>query len=210
MTLIKALVVVARARALPIFRQTASASTQCGRYSALRHSLYHLTGKSGQHRELEFADKKIAKVISECADIDGQFLFCYKTADGDYLAVDSTAVNEYLRAITHESITAKDFRTWSGSVIAVAELANSDAAELTRAQRKKIISAAVATTAQALGNTKAVCRSSYIHPAVLAAYATAEFDTMVKQAEKTSRKQSGAELSQAEQLFATMLPALSS
>ncbi len=133
-----------------------------------------------------------------------------KAADGDYHSVDSTAVNEYLHAITDESITAKDFRTWSGSVAALAELANSKATELLRAQRKKAVGAAVATTAQALGNTRAVCRSSYIHPALLAAFETGEFDAMVDHAEKASRKQSGAELSQHEQLFAAMLPALSS
>lgn len=131
-------------------------------------------------------------------------------ANADYHSVDSTAVNEYLRAITDESITAKDFRTWSGSVTALAELANSKATELSKTQRKKAMGAAVATTAQALGNTKAVCRSSYIHPALLAAFETAELDAMVVQAEKVSGKKSGAELGQHEQLFAAMLPALSS
>lgn len=167
-------------------------------------------GKSGQRRKIEFADKKVAKVISDCEDIDGQFLFSYATEGGHEQSVDSTAVNEYLREIADESITAKDFRTWSGSVIALSALTENKAAELTKTQRKKALGAAISETAQALGNTNAVCRDSYIHPALLAAFETGELDALVTRAKKARKKKGAAELNRDERLFTAILPALSS
>lgn len=114
-------------------------------------------------------------------------------------------MNQYLRESAKQSITAKDFRTWWGSVIALAELADIDQ-DLSKTQCKKIIHAAVATTAEALGNTKAVCRKSYIHPGILAAAESGELRSLVANADKSNDTRR--ELTVDETRFANLLPHL--
>jgi len=130
-------------------------------------------GKSGQQRELEFADSKVAAVIQHCEEIDGQFLFQYVDDNGEPHSIDSTDVNEALRKMSGETITAKDFRTWWGSVIVLEELSTLGEDE-TVAERRKRLSQAIASTAKELGNTKAVCRSSYVHPGLISAAETGD------------------------------------
>lgn len=168
-------------------------------------------GKSGQHQAISFTDKQIAPVVRRCEEIDGQYLFCYRDDDGEYHAIESTDVNEYLRDVARESITAKDFRTWWGSVIALANLyemarLGEIAPDSPVTKRKKAISAAVNATAKVLGNTKAVCRGSYIHPGILAAAESGELPLLIDHAEKrhTSRR----ELTRDENLFADLMPHL--
>lgn len=160
-------------------------------------------GKSGQQQSVTLNDPLVAKVISACQDLDGQFLFQFIDQDGESRGVTSSDVNEYLQEVSGESITAKDFRTWSGSTTALAELIDipDDCSET---QRKKLTSAAVAAAAEELGNTKAVCRSSYIHPGILAAAATGELSTLIKKI----RVQTIRELTTAEQNFFSLLPRL--
>jgi DNA topoisomerase-1 len=124
-------------------------------------------GKSGKQIELTCADQGLASVIEDCEKSDGEFLFSYQNANDEYVAVTSSDVNSYLMEIAKESVTAKDFRTWRGSVVALNELANMPD-EMSKTAKKKAIVAAVKAAAAALGNTPAVCRSSYIHSAILA------------------------------------------
>lgn len=140
-------------------------------------------GKSGKRREIEFSDAKVAKVINLCEEIEGQFLFCYLD-DGEEQTVDSSNVNDYLKEISAENITAKDFRTWWGSVVALAELVGLDEA-MSKTQRKKAIVSAVKEAANSLGNTPGVCRKSYIHPAILAAAESGELPKLVAKAERS-------------------------
>jgi len=160
--------------------------------------------KSGKRRVINFRDKKTAKVVRQCEELDGQFLFGYVDEDGVEQTVDSSSVNAYLREIADESVTAKDFRTWWGSVTALDELADmSD--DLSVKERKKQIKQAVTVTSEVLGNTQAVCRKSYIHPAIIAAAESNELPEIVK---KCGGGEPLAELTIAETLFARMLPRL--
>lgn len=165
-------------------------------------------GKSGQRREVEFSDSKTAEVINQCEDIDGQHLFCYQDADGDNRVIESTDVNEYLRDITGQTVTAKDFRTWSGSVIVLAALATAPEEE-NAASRKKKVNAAIEAAAAALGNTKTVCRNSYVHPGILAAGESGELASLLTSASTVAARRKLSELTNDERLFAAVLPLLS-
>lgn len=123
-------------------------------------------GKSGKQIEVTCEDELLASVIEDCEKSDGEFLFSYQTASGDYAPVTSSDVNSYLMEIAKEAITAKDFRTWRGSVIALNQLMTMEE-NLSKTAKKRTIVAAVKAAAAALGNTPAVCRSSYIHSAIL-------------------------------------------
>jgi DNA topoisomerase I len=125
-------------------------------------------GKSGKQIQLKCADEGLASVIEDCEKSDGEFLFSYETENNEYVAVTSSDVNSYLLETTKESVTAKDFRTWRGSVVALNELADMNE-NLSKTAKKRCIVAAVKSAAAALGNTPAVCRSSYIHSAILSA-----------------------------------------
>ena len=164
-------------------------------------------GKSGKHREVSFSDKKTAKVIDACVDADAEsdFLFCYKGSDGEMYPVSSANVNEYLKDVADESITAKDFRTWWGSVVALSSLSEMEG-DVSAADRKKEIVKAIAEAAEALGNTPAVCKSSYIHPGILAAAESGELVSMLAQLKQDDG--SVAEMTIDETRFANLLPQL--
>lgn len=143
-------------------------------------------GKSGRQREIDINDAKVARVIERCEDIDGQFLFCYRDDDRRYTPIDSTDVNDYLEDVAKRPITAKDFRTWAGTVTAFADL-TSDTLPRTSNERKKRVIRAVDETAKALGNTRSVARSGYIHPALLAAAESGELADLIDAAGDASK-----------------------
>ncbi len=130
---------------------------------------FHFRGKSGQEHEVDLKDRRLAGIVKRCRDLPGQDLFQYVNGDGTRHTVGSADVNDYLRQVTGEEYTAKDFRTWAGTVLGAMELRQSDDAE-TEAQRKLQVVRAVDRVAKHLGNTRAVCRKCYIHPAVIDAY----------------------------------------
>ena len=126
---------------------------------------FQFKGKSGKPWDLAIHDRKVARVVASCQELPGQHLFEYRDADGAVRAVSSTDVNAYLRQISGRDITAKDFRTWAGTVKAAIGFA-----DLKDAPTKKLVRGVVGDVAEALGNTIAVCRRCYIHPAVIAAF----------------------------------------
>ena len=130
---------------------------------------FTFTGKSGIEHSLSFADARLARIIQRCQTLPGEHLFQYVDEDGNRQDVDSGAVNEYLQRIAGPGITAKDFRTWAGTMLAARALSEIGPAELER-ERKKNVLAAIDRVAERLGNTRAVCRQYYIHPVVLHAY----------------------------------------
>jgi DNA topoisomerase-1 len=135
------------------------------------HTLrFHFKGKSGQIHDIELTDRKLARIVRMCQCIPGQELFQYVDDDGHPVRVTSDDVNAYLREITGEDFTAKDFRTWNGTREALIALNAMGPAE-SQTQAKKNIVEAVKTTAQRLNNRPAACRKYYIHPAVLESYA---------------------------------------
>jgi DNA topoisomerase I len=130
---------------------------------------FSFEGKSKRHHTINLHDRRLAKIISRCADLPGYELFQYLTPEGDPQTIDSADVNDYLQSITGQYFTAKDFRTWAGSVLACELLAAFDPFD-SPTQAKKNIVAAVKSVAQRLGNTPSVCRKCYIHPAILEHY----------------------------------------
>jgi DNA topoisomerase-1 len=130
---------------------------------------FSFQGKSRVHHTINLHDRRLAGIVKRCSDIPGYQLFQYLDAEGNRHAIDSADVNGYLHAISGEHFTAKDFRTWAGSVLACELLSKLDPCDTT-AQIKKNVVNTIAAVATRLGNTPTVCRKCYIHPAVLAAY----------------------------------------
>ena len=122
--------------------------------------------------KLEVNDRRLAKIVKQCQDLPGYELFQYIDGDGEPCVVDSSDVNRYLREIAGRDFTAKDFRTWAGTVecaMALAEIGSFSS----ETEAKKNIVAAIKTTAERLGNRPTTCRNYYVHPAILDAYADA-------------------------------------
>lgn len=130
---------------------------------------FSFQGKSRVHHTVDLNDCRLANIIRKCADIPGYELFQYLDSDGNPHSIDSADVNEYLQSITGQYFTAKDFRTWAGSVLAC-DLLRELEPYTSATEAKKNIVEAIKKVAQRLGNTPAVCRKCYIHPAVLEAY----------------------------------------
>jgi DNA topoisomerase-1 len=130
---------------------------------------FEFRGKSGIRHAVSLHDPRLSRVVKACRDLPGFELFQYVDGNGRRQSVDSADVNAYVRALAGEDFTAKDFRTWAGTVLAAKALARS-AAFTSAAQAKRTILAAVDEVAKCLGNTRAVCRKSYIHPAIFDAY----------------------------------------
>jgi len=134
------------------------------------HTLrFHFKGKSGQVHDIELTDRRLAQIVRACQCIPGHELFQYLEGEGHRAKITSEDVNNYLREITGEDFTAKDFRTWNGTREAAIALESAGAAESDGDARKKIVEA-VKATAERLKNRAATCRKYYIHPAVLEAY----------------------------------------
>jgi DNA topoisomerase I len=130
---------------------------------------FHFKGKSGKTWRLSVSDHRIARVVRSIQELPGQDLFQYVDDAGATRTINSSDVNDYLRAVTDKDVTAKDFRTWAGSVMAAMALdALGPATGPTQA--KSNVRRAVEAVAQRLGNTPAVCRKSYVHPRVVDAY----------------------------------------
>ena len=133
------------------------------------HVVLDFKGKHGIRHHIDLADRRLARLVERCHDLPGQELFQYEDEDGVRHQATSDDVNEYLQAITGEEITAKDFRTWAGTNLAAATLADFEAFDTAAAAKKNLVRA-VEHVAQRLGNTPAICRKCYIHPAVFEGY----------------------------------------
>ncbi|MYM22539.1 DNA topoisomerase IB [Duganella sp. FT135W] len=130
---------------------------------------FRFRGKSGVHHAVEVHDRRLANIIGRIRDLPGQELFQYEDDDGNPHAIDSADVNDYLQTISGADYTAKDFRTWAGTVLAAAALQEYDKFD-SEAQAKKNIVQAIASVAKKLGNTPTICRKCYIHPVIIESY----------------------------------------
>lgn len=130
---------------------------------------FKFRGKSGVEHDIEINDRRLARIVKRCQDIPGQELFQYIDENGDRQTIDSGDVNDYLREISGQDFTAKDFRTWAGTVLAAIELHAIGGSETATATKKAIVTAIKAVACH-LGNRPATCRKYYVHPAVLQAY----------------------------------------
>jgi DNA topoisomerase-1 len=130
---------------------------------------FEFRGKSRIQHAIDLRDARLARIVKACRDLPGYELFKYVDENGTHQVIDSADVNAYVREVSGSDFTAKDFRTWAGTVLAAKALADVEAFT-SNADAKRKIAAAVESVAKRLGNTKAVCRKCYIHPAILDAY----------------------------------------
>jgi DNA topoisomerase-1 len=130
------------------------------------HIHLDFAGKGGAERQFAFSDRRLATLVSRCQELTGQTLFSYETTAGEVSSVSSSDVNTYLSDALHGPFTAKDVRTWGASSLVTGELARTGADEDHEAR----VRAAIHVAAERLGNTRAVCRDSYVHPLVLSAH----------------------------------------
>ncbi|MGY2047331.1 DNA topoisomerase IB [Methylobacterium sp. JK268] len=140
---------------------------------------FRFKGKSGKVWQLSVRDRRVAKIVKDCQDLPGQDLFQYIDADGVQRDVTSADVNAYLREISGRDITAKDFRTWSGTVLAALALREFEAFD-TQAVAKRNVRQAIERVAERLGNTPTICRKCYVHPEVLGCYLEGAFLLQVR------------------------------
>ena len=152
--------------------QTPSVTTLRDRHVSIRGGRVHFTfdGKSGVRQSVVLSDTRLARIVKRCQELPGQELFQYVGGDGRRHSVSSADVNAYLRDIAGEDFSAKDFRTWAGTLLAATAL-RSCGAPASQRRAKRTIAIAIAEVAGRLGNTPAVCRACYIHPTVLELYA---------------------------------------
>ena len=149
---------------------------------------FHFKGKGGKIWRLQVRDRRIAKIVRACQELPGQELFQYFDENGELKDVTSSDVNAYLREITGQEISAKDFRTWHGTVLAALALHEVEEFE-GKAALKRNIKAAIEQVAARLGNTVTVCRKCYVHPEILQAYAEGELALQIKdETEQAARK----------------------
>jgi DNA topoisomerase I len=146
-------------------------TTLRGRHATVRggRMTFAFKGKSGREHEVEVADRRLARIVARCQELPGQQLFQYVDDNGERRAVASDDVNDYLREITGQEFTAKDFRTWAGTVLAAMALQEFQAFD-SEAEAKRNVVRAIEAVAEKLGNTPAVSRASYVHPTVIDAY----------------------------------------
>lgn len=144
-------------------------------------------GKSGIDHELELSDRRLARIVKQCRDLPGQELFQFRNDRGRITDVGSADVNAYLKDVTGEDFTSKDFRTWAGTVLAAQLLRDAEAVDSEAGAKKNLVSA-IDQVAKKLGNTRAVCRKCYVHPAVIDAYLDGSMlKTVAQRASRTAR-----------------------
>jgi DNA topoisomerase-1 len=148
---------------------------------------FQFRGKSGVRHSVSVNDRRLARVVKQCRDLPGQELFQYLDVAGEAQVVDSGDINGYLKEITGQDFTAKDFRTWSGTVLAATALREVPPPG-TKRETERNVNVAIEAVAGLLGNTPAVCRKSYVHPGVVDSYRDGTMATVVSRKLKASAK----------------------
>ncbi|MCE9606120.1 MAG: DNA topoisomerase IB [Planctomycetia bacterium] len=165
---------------------------------------FEFRGKSGVMHSIEVEDRRLAKIVKRCRDLPGYELFQYLDEQVERRSIDSSDVNDYLREISGQDFTAKDFRTWSGSLLAAAALTR-QATPPSKTGVRRALAAAVKEVAESLGNTPSVCRKCYIHPAVIEAYEDGSLLPLLRPKSKAKNGASRAGLRQDEKRLIHLL-----
>ncbi|MCX2575541.1 DNA topoisomerase IB [Pedobacter sandarakinus] len=137
-------------------------------------------GKKGVRQNVELNDKTLAKLVKKCRDIPGQELFQFYTNGKEHKGIDSGKVNNYIKEITGSDFTAKDFRTWGGTLEALRQFSKCSVDQDLKLNTKKTIVNVLDCVAKKLGNTRAVCKSSYVYPLLITAYENNELEKFMK------------------------------
>jgi DNA topoisomerase-1 len=167
---------------------------------------FNFKGKSGKTWNLKVKDRRVAKIIRACQELPGQDLFQYVDEEGERRGVSSADINAYLKEITGREVTAKDFRTWAGTVLAALALQEFETFD-SEAKAKKNLRAAIEKVAARLGNTPTICRKCYVHPEVLSCYVEGSLQLQVKEEIETELREDLAELKPEEAAVLTLLEA---
>ncbi|GHO51593.1 DNA topoisomerase IB [Ktedonobacter robiniae] len=161
-------------------------------------------GKSGKVLTIDVEDRQLARIVKKCRELPGQELFQYVDSAGERHTLSSDDVNAYLQAVCGQAFTAKEFRTWTGTVVAVGALIELGRAE-TKTREKKNIGEAVDHAANYLGNTKAICRKCYVHPALFTSYSDGSLWQAVSSFEQHHAQKRFQGLSREEAIVLTLL-----
>ena len=161
-------------------------------------------GKKGVSHNISIKNKRLAKIVKNCRDIPGKELFQYYDDNGEHKSIDSGMVNNYLKTITGQDFTAKDFRTWAGTVQAISAFNGIGLSE-TKTEIKKNVVAVLDQVAAHLGNTRTVCKKYYVHPAIINLYENDTLQNYLKQLDKLKKSKSNDALACEEKLLMVIL-----
>jgi DNA topoisomerase I len=165
---------------------------------------FRFRGKSGKFHDIELNDARLARIVRRCQELPGRHLFQYLDDEGATHDVGSSDVNEYLREVMGQDFTAKDFRTWSGTVLAAQQLCAMTPAGSATAAKQNVL-AAIDQVAESLGNTRAVCRKCYIHPAIVDEYVEGRLLAALPAEAMSGAQHAGYGLSRVERAVAALL-----
>jgi DNA topoisomerase-1 len=166
---------------------------------------FRFTGKTGKIWRLSVSDRRIARIVRSCQDLPGQHLFQYEAEDGSAHALKSDDVNGYLRDVAGDSeVSAKDFRTWAGTVLATVALSQFDV-PASGASGKRNVRQAIGAVAVRLGNTPAICRKCYVHPEIVQCYLDGELHNLLPNITECALTPSAGEFSAAEKATLALL-----
>jgi DNA topoisomerase-1 len=161
-------------------------------------------GKKGVDHKIKLKSKKLAAIIKKCRDVPGKELFQYYDEEGNHHSIDSGLVNSYIREISHADFTAKDFRTWSGTVHAFLALKAIGCCETITEAKRKIVEA-LDIVSEHLGNTRTVCKKYYVHPLILSLYESRKLEKYIEELDKIEKDDNKASLSPEEKMVMKIL-----
>ncbi|MEO7310063.1 MAG: DNA topoisomerase IB [Chitinophagaceae bacterium] len=167
---------------------------------------FSFKGKKGVHHDISIKNRKLSKIVRACRDIPGKELFQYYTSEGDRRSIDSGMVNEYIRNLSGGDYTAKDFRTWSGTLHAFLAFKELGFFETDTEAKRKIAAAFDMVSAQ-LGNTRMVCKKYYVHPAIVSLYESKSLEKYLKQLDEIQVNDNKAGLTAEEEVVMKILEA---
>jgi DNA topoisomerase-1 len=165
---------------------------------------FSFKGKKGVHHDLNLKNKRLAKIVKACRDIPGKELFQYYTPEGEKKSIDSGMVNEYIKKISGGDFTAKDFRTWAGTIhafLAFKQLGGFD----TAADAKQKVAEALDIVSKHLGNSRNVCKKYYVHPAILSLYENNSMEKYLAESDKISVNDNKTDLTSEERIVLRIL-----
>lgn len=162
---------------------------------------FSFRGKKGVEHQVTLQSKKLSKIVNQCKDIPGKELFQYIDEGGQRQSIESGMVNEYIKEIAAGEFTAKDFRTWCGSVAALNAIKEAGPFENEKEGKKKVLEILDKVSGQ-LGNTRTVCKKYYVHPSLLELYENGKMDKLL---EKTTGKNDASDLREEERVFMHIL-----
>ena len=165
---------------------------------------FSFKGKKGVYHDINIESKRLSKIVKQCQDIPGKELFQYLDDDGSRQTIDSGMVNNYIKAVCDGDFTAKDFRTWSGTVQALLAFKELGFTEKQADQKKNIV-AALDLVSKLLGNTRTVCKKYYVHPLVISLYETNTLEKYLKRLDDIEKDDNKSDLTTEEKLLMSIL-----